>query len=498
MAQMLDVNLDGFKELQAGRPKWSFIREMISNSLDEKAKNCTVDIRRSENDHIITIIDDGPGFRNLADAYTLYGSTPKRQDPTVRGRFNLGEKEFAAIAKSLRITTTTGTIEFTEDRERIHDDTRKYNGTEIEARVDWTDDEIEEVVGMVKIFQPPQDSAIWINTESFDKPAKIERSELIGKTNEYLQTVILDGFIMELTTRFTDVMVYKLKRNQTDGWLYELGIPIAEIECPYNVDVQQKVPLTPNRTSVPTQYLEHIYATVLNVVHKDLDESDVSASWVHEAFGSHWVKKSSAESVFELKYPQGAVLETDDTQANERAKHAGKQVLRKSEISADERDVFINNDILVPTTVDFGSEAKTSEEIPKKNWTESMLAFEKLTTWLGCELQDRYINLYFFNDILVSDIASITNIDDIMYVNLARFNLSPGLKMGETEVSLILHELAHNKGTQHDDVYVSELERLGGRLSMLVVHKLESFLMAVGWTTDNILDQIDLKTNLPN
>ena len=56
-------------------------------------------------------------------------------------------------------------------------------------------------------------------------------------------------------------------------------------------------------------------------------------------------------------------------------------------------------------------------------------------------MQDQDIEVQFFNDSRFIEMALIKN--DTMIVNLGHFNLSPGLMMGENEISLMLHEITH-------------------------------------------------------
>jgi len=488
---MLDIDLDGFKELQAGRAKWSFVREMISNSLDEKVKNCTVTINTKDPDYLITIIDDGEGFKNLKDAYTLFGSTDKRQDPETRGRFNLGDKEFAAVAKSLQIQSTTGTVEFTEDRQRKESNDCTKRGTHVTALVDWTEKEIEEVMNMVQIFQPPRETKLWLQTPDDVKPTLVTNSQLVGKEMEYLETILLEGFVMEKVSRTTDVLIYDLKRKQKYGWLYELGVPIQEIECPYNVDVQQKVPMTPNRASVSDKYLSDIYATVVNCIYEDMETGELAQEWVHQSFKSIWLDDKAVKHMFNLRYPHGAVLESNNLQANERAQAEGYQVLRESELSTREVSKFRGASVLKDAAEQFGATLVTCALIPEGEWTSAMHAFSRLAVWMGHELQDREIKVSYHNNSSITSIAEISSLGD-MHVNLSKFNLSPGRLMNYEEIALILHELAHTTQSGHDQIYISELQKISGKLAMTAIKKTNEFLEVVGWTPDNLLDGIDL------
>ena len=122
--ERLAVSTQGMRELHAGRPPWSLAKELVQNSWDEApaATVCTITVEpltkgRTEDRGrtVITVTDDGPGFRDIADAYTLMGPTPKRVNPTKRGRFNVGEKEIISVASEATIETVGRTVVFPSD-----------------------------------------------------------------------------------------------------------------------------------------------------------------------------------------------------------------------------------------------------------------------------------------------------------------------------------------------------------------------------------------------
>ena len=93
--EWFEVDKEGFKALQLGKPKYHTVRELIQNAIDEKITKCVVVTSFNRGTVTISVEDDGPGFRNLKDAYTLFGATYKQANPELRGRFNLGENSEA-------------------------------------------------------------------------------------------------------------------------------------------------------------------------------------------------------------------------------------------------------------------------------------------------------------------------------------------------------------------------------------------------------------------
>ena len=109
-----EVSKSGLKQLMEGKDKSYILRELIQNAWDEPGvTTVNVDIApiMDKRAAMVTVSDDAPeGFYDLAHAYTMFGATRKRKDPSMRGRFNLGEKQVLALARAATIHTTTGTI----------------------------------------------------------------------------------------------------------------------------------------------------------------------------------------------------------------------------------------------------------------------------------------------------------------------------------------------------------------------------------------------------
>ena len=85
------VSHEGMREQHAGRAPWELVKELVQNAWDEapEATVCQIEIKSTSPEYTaVTVSDDGPGFADIADAYTLLKSTPKRRDPAKRGRFN--------------------------------------------------------------------------------------------------------------------------------------------------------------------------------------------------------------------------------------------------------------------------------------------------------------------------------------------------------------------------------------------------------------------------
>ena len=157
------VSHEGMREQHAGRAPWELVKELVQNAWDEapEATVCRIDIQSASPGYTsVTVYDNGPGFADISDAYTLLKSTPKRRDPTKRGRFNLGEKEFISVALTARVETVGHTVTFPRNggRRSVRNDLPR--GTTVQGTMPWTPQEAQELVHRLRMFRPTDCSLI--------------------------------------------------------------------------------------------------------------------------------------------------------------------------------------------------------------------------------------------------------------------------------------------------------------------------------------------------
>ena len=167
MKARFEVSTEGMRELQSGREPWQLAKELVSNSWDEDIKRCTVelkstDVRRAK----LVVEDDGKGFADIKDAWTLMAHTPKRGKPEVRGRFNIGEKEILSVAKSAKIHTDGHVVIFPESGGRQIRKTEHRTGTRIEVNLVWGTRQVETTISKLKELLTPKDVVYVVNGET--------------------------------------------------------------------------------------------------------------------------------------------------------------------------------------------------------------------------------------------------------------------------------------------------------------------------------------------
>ena len=290
--ERFEVDTLGMRQLHLDRRPEQLVKELVQNVFDEEATRCKVTIRVDETGVEVVVEDDGPGFRDIRDAYTLMGDTPKRMDPERRGRFNMGEKEILSIALWAVIETPGSTVEFPETGGRTVRKNRRRQGTRVTAMMPWSEDQAEMLAQRMGIIRPPDGMNYSVNGH------RVERKPELAVGTAVLDTVIqaAPGSPMRPTRRRTNLHVLPAE-NDGRGWIYEMGIPIQEIELDYGVDVMQKVPMPPNRDTVSESYLKKVYTEVLNTMHDVMTAETFSEKWVRTGVENPAVEAEAVRQV---------------------------------------------------------------------------------------------------------------------------------------------------------------------------------------------------------
>ena len=349
------VSETGMRELNSGRQPWDLVKELIQNAWDEApfATECrvTVEVQPDGNATMITVEDDGPGFSDIADAYTLMGHTSKRLSPTKRGRFNIGEKDVISVAIEAEVETVGHTVTFPRTGSREEAPNSRTNGTVVSVLMPWSEEHCNELVAMLQRFIPPANCRLFINdVEVSTRPAIAMRSAT-------LQTVAQNAPNAPLRTsqRRTDIHLVEPTGPSGERWLYEMGIPVQVIDCPWDIDVMQKIPMAQHRNVISEPYLNRIYTEALNAGHKMLKGDDFTFDWVKRALVHPRVEPEAVKSVSVGRYGRKAVFTTLDRDANMRAEADGYEPVDRGSLSSNEREVFRkhagvkNSDEVFPT-----------------------------------------------------------------------------------------------------------------------------------------------------
>lgn len=482
MKNRFEISTEGMRQMHEARPLWQLVKELVANVWDERdngATTCRVEVNAASHGLLEIIVeDDGPGFANITDAYTLMAFTKKRTDSSKRGRFNIGEKELIAIAKDAIIETVGITVSFPAEGGRKQRKNDRIKGTKITVHVKGKQTDIQPTIDMLQSFIVPEN----INYEfssNYGTIGELPYRKLIASTATTLKTQICDSPTAPLrdTVRKTSVDIYT-RPSAKSGALYEMGIYIQDIDCPYDVDVQQKVPMPVNRDMVAKAYLKDIYAEVLNQTADEITEANVSSTWVQAGLEDDRITEETLKVVGDVQIGDDTVLWSSNPLANERAMLAGKTILHPKMLSSVVRTKYRDSGILesasnygpsVEAYIDAGGELFGEDDA---RITESMELIKAYTKWVSNLTLGFECDVQWLNNPDSSHLAEYSQSQQCLYFNVAIlgenwFTLKPNGRPKEQHTDLILHELAHhNEGfNPHTGGYVDKLSQIGARLA---------------------------------
>jgi len=475
MTNWFEIDKQGLARLREGAPKSSLIFELVQNAWDTDAKRCAVELRPVPNTRHFELIvedDDPGGFIDLSHAYTLFADSAKKDDSTKRGRFNLGEKLVLALCKTARIESVTGTISFDESG-RHHSRKGTKDGSRFTGIIRMTAREFQEACVAVRQLIPPSACATTFNGAPL--PSRVPAGSAVGVT---LPSVLSDGEgTLRATRRKTNVLIYEPRTGEAP-MIYEMGIPVVESGDRYHYDVQQKVPLTLDRTNVTPAFLREIRKAVAETMVETIDSQDANHEWARSAAAHPEASPALVAKVFTERFgDRAAIYDPSDREANMKAVSEGYTLVTGSQLS---REEWINVKgkrvegaaIALPAGQLFPTHApKTAPTDLVTDWTSGMNRVADFCRWLSEELWGEKAAVQFIDSPLASTLADFGS-------NRIRFNVG---RLGrawfeggvQTKVlDLIIHEFGHHYESNHlDKRYYEALSSIGARAVALALEQ---------------------------
>jgi hypothetical protein len=468
--QRFEVDTAGMKALQAGREPWQLAKELVANCWDEPtATKCEVSLKSLEPRKAqLVVYDDGIGFNKVSDAWTLMGHTVKRGDPTVRGRFNIGEKEILSVAISAVVHTSGKVISFPQSGGRyVKDFKRPFKGTQVSCLLAWGNRQVDNTVAKLKELLPPKNITYTVNGET------IPSREPMQITEATLDTIIQDAPNEPIrpTRRKTNIELYYVNGK---GTLYEMGIPIQEIQCPYLVNVMQKVPMPPNRDVVRDSYLQDIYKAILEATVENLPQEQAAETWVRTAIEDKDINPETVKTAMDKRFGENVVLWSSDSLANERATEAGYEVVHGRTLSEAERNAMQGVG-LTHSSMKFGLDFASATYLDDNELTDGMRSVSNYVKNLARELLGVKANVSFYKMKNGYAAATWDKLTQTLSFDVAKLGKAWFENIRPQVTKLILHELSHVEGNGHDYQYINSLAKLSGKAVHLALEKPEVF-----------------------
>ena len=465
--ERIEVSLAGMRELHIGRHPAELIKELVQNAFDEDSANCcTVKVHYESGEGTLVVVsDNGDGFKDVRDVWTLLGTNPKRRLVNKRGRFNSGDKEVLAVAIWAKVETVGFSVFFPKSGGRTSKKNNRKSGTVFSVLMPWDGAQAEDLVDRLRLIRPPQDFTYKVNGEAVAHPTPLVTHEAT------LETVLQDGpgEPMRKTRRRTMIQVSKPVSPDGTGMIYEMGIPIQPIEPPYDVDIQQKVPMPPNRDTVRESYLQDVYAEVLNAMHPKMADKEFGETWVRTATEDNRLTEEAAKETVRSRYGDKVVIWSTDKPSNLEALDNGYEVLHPRTMSAEEREQLREKGGLQSAYAVFGDPAKKklAEEVDisddpiKQEFAKWVVQIGEM---IGMNVKPRFIRL---PGTRIAADCTMNTTNPLMRFNLEILNDEFFLGRGVQQLGLIIHEFGHatmNGNMEHGMTWGSGCALVGGRL----------------------------------
>ena len=299
--EWLAVSTEGFSEQQRGRPLEHLIKELVQNALDAVGGSGRIDLDlepTSLRTATVRCADDGPGAEDLSRLNVVF-VTGKKDGVTQRGRMGRGFKELLSIATRATVRSRDGELAFTLGA----DGTRRVThgrGLDwhpgFEAVMEIEHDEAgKELAGYFHSFLLPAGVVLTVNGTQI--PARSTHKVLEAK----LTTERFTNGRWEKPGLVTRIHLVATAAGETP-LIYEMGIPVCGVEWsePYHCDVQQRVPMNPNRDAVMSGYPARLHRACLPMLLEEMTTERALAAWVGEAAqsASDQVQKAVVDKAF--------------------------------------------------------------------------------------------------------------------------------------------------------------------------------------------------------
>jgi hypothetical protein len=449
----IDVDLDGFGQLMASRPKVAILHDLIQNVFDENATTAEIMLKSIDDEHASLVVEDDcpEGFADLTDAYTMYQPSKKKGDPTKRGRFNEGEKFVLSQCVKASISTTTGSVFFDERGRTVTSDRRK-SGSVFSGVVRLNREEVREILCDVTNVLVPDGFTVTIN--GFVIEGREPVKQLMGIS---LPTLRMDkNGQMKPTRRNTcvDIIAAEVGGIHQQAHLYEMGIPVVEIDTPWHINVGQKVPLNRDRDNVTPAYRRALLGAVLEETHNLLNKEEISAVWVTDAVPA--ADEDTVQSVMNTRHGKGWVIGTpSDREADKNAIAHGKEVVNGGTYSRDVWTAIKESEAAVSSATDFSLKPTGKPgNLKEAEVTPLIKALKTYCRKAAMFLEDEdHFEINVFDDSNWQSEAALhmTRRIDINWLVLRRagWGTMTTKQLGQAIDDLMIHECAHKDAPDH-------------------------------------------------
>jgi hypothetical protein len=498
----LSISTEGFASMNAARPPEHLIKELVQNSLDSFGDEQSGRIRLTyvfANEKVEVVCDDnGSGIENLGDLRVVY-LTNKTDSHLKRGRFGRGFKEALCIADQASVVSGSQRLEFLrENGERVCRQTRRLlplGGTKVKMSMPWAAEVCDRLDDYFKRFLVPDRIDLVVNGSVIDsRPIAYEITASL--TTEIYDTTTQSW---KKPSRKTTVQLVHTNPDETP-FIFEMGIPVAPVEwtIDFHCDVQQRVPMNPNRDAVQSGYPLKLHTACLPTLLTAMAPETVKEDWVGTAGRKceEAVQRQIIDQAFGTNIAR-SVPRMGERQFDEDARELGVVIVNTAQTSGGFREMLkayvpsamqvVRKDEEEKTTEAFASGFRLSDVLDsgdeRSNWinqrggkkhVETCLSF---AVWLCQQLvyscatqQARVTGRVALSGSSLRKFSAHWSGDNVLTLALEEkcFWLEP---LGAESLEILIHEAAHAMNQHHGYEFRKEMERLAGVAASLMFHR---------------------------
>ena len=501
-AGWLSISTEGFAAMNAARPAEHLIKELVQNSLDSfvEGQPGRIELRYgSQNDgFVVECADNGSGISNLGDLRVVY-LTHKTDSHLKRGRFGRGFKEALCIAEQAWVVSGGQQLEFLlENGERV---TRQGvasdvgTGTRVWMRMPWPAETGDRLDAYFAQFLVPEGIELVVNGERINARA-VEHRVQANITTELYDAI---GQSWKKPSRTTTIHLVRPQPGET-ATIYEMGIPVAAVDwnMPYHCDVQQRVPMNPNRDAVASGYPVKLHVACLPTLLEEMDESAVMDEWVGHAGRrcESEVQKRIIARAFGENIAR-SVPRMGERHFDEDARELGLVVVNTAQASSGFRDML---KVFVPSAQEvvrrdelakaeradsesFSIEAARQSGDVRQQWLERQGGEEavgrclEFAVWFCQQLVDTCPGREnrVSGQLTLNHEAGVTLYAHWSTTNVLTLALDQPCfwqdPLGPEALQVLIHEASHALNMHHGLEFRQELERLAGVAASLMLHR---------------------------
>ena len=500
----LAISTEGFAAMNAARPPEHLVKELVQNSLDSLTDNQAgcIHLRYGHNGECfeVSCVDNGSGIDNLADLRVVY-LTHKTDSHLKRGRFGRGFKEALCIAEQALVASGHQQLEFLREQgqrvTRQSSPAQPQPGTRVWMQMPWPAETSSQLDAYFQRFLVPEGVLLEVNG------LRLTSRPVEHQVAASLSTEIYDATSQswKKPSRKTVIQLVRTRPEETPT-IYEMGIPVAALEwsVPFHCDIQQRVPMNPNRDAVASGYALKLHVACLPTLLDGMDADTVKQDWVgtagrrcDDSVQQQIISRAFGDNIARSVPRMGARHFDED------ARDLGLQVINTAQASGGFREML---KAFVPSAqqVVRADERRKADQAHDSSFSvqDAMEAGDHRQRWLdrqgGAEHVECCLSfaVWFCQQLVLScpdvqnRVSGMLTLNDEpgqrIYAHWSGMNvLTLALDescfwrqpLGSESLEVLIHEAAHAMNMHHGYEFRVELERLAGVAASLMLHRSE-------------------------